>query len=122
GAGMGWGRTWRARFWQGTEVTVSGAADANSTFAGWSGGACVGTAPCTVTLNADTTISAGFVANTQDKVSLLAAVLPNSRSLQVGKTGTVFATVINTGTTDGSTCAIAPATGVTATFAYQTTN
>jgi hypothetical protein len=71
---------------------------------------------------ADTAVSAGFVANSSADVSLLAALLPNSRSLQVGNTGTVFATILNTGSVDGSFCAIAPATGVAATFHYQTTN
>ena len=55
-------------------------------------------------------------------VALQAAVLPASRSVQVGATATVFATVINGGTTSGTSCGIAPVTSVPATFRYQTTN
>jgi hypothetical protein len=54
--------------------------------------------------------------------SLLAAVLPEGRSVQVGGTATAFATIINTGTTAGTSCSIAPASGPPATFLYQTTN
>jgi hypothetical protein len=53
---------------------------------------------------------------------LLAAVLPESRSVQVGGTATAFATIINAGTTGLSGCAIAPANGLPLTFVYQTTD
>jgi streptogramin lyase len=53
---------------------------------------------------------------------LLAAVLPSSRSVQVGNTATAFATIINTGSSGVTGCAIAPVTPVPASFAYQTTN
>jgi hypothetical protein len=53
--------------------------------------------------------------------SLLAAVLPASRSVQVNATATAFATIINTGTTTGSACNISQL-GLPLTFAYQTTN
>jgi hypothetical protein len=52
---------------------------------------------------------------------LLAAVLPDSRSVRVGGTATAFATIINTGAA-ATGCSIAPAGGPPATFAYQTTN
>jgi hypothetical protein len=35
-------------------------ADTGSTFAGWSGGGCAGTGPCTVTIGAATTVTANF--------------------------------------------------------------
>ena len=53
---------------------------------------------------------------------LVAAVLPASRSVQVGRTATAFATIINAGGSNVSACAIAPQTSVPATFLYQTTN
>jgi hypothetical protein len=53
---------------------------------------------------------------------LLSAVLPASRSIQVGKTATAFATLINSGTSTGISCGIAPVTSVPAGFVYQTTN
>ncbi len=55
-------------------------------------------------------------------VALQAAVLPASRSVQVGASATVFATVINGGTASGTSCGVAPVTSVPATFRYQTTN
>src|SRR5439155_12749131 len=48
-------------FAQGTTVTLTAAADANSVFAGWSGGGCSGTGTCTVAPSADTTVTASFV-------------------------------------------------------------
>ena len=53
---------------------------------------------------------------------LAAAVLPASRSVQVGNPATAFAAVINTLTTDASSCGIAPSVGLPASFAYQTTD
>ena len=54
--------------------------------------------------------------------TLLSAVLPESRSAQVNSTVTAFATIINTGSTTASSCSIAPALTLPATFAYQTTD
>ena len=53
---------------------------------------------------------------------LAAAVLPTSRSVQVGNVATAFATVINTLTTIASSCGIAPLSSVPASFSYQTTD
>jgi hypothetical protein len=55
-------------------------------------------------------------------VSLLSAVLPESRSVQVNGTATAFATIINTGTSTAINCSIAPPSTLPVTFAYQTTN
>jgi hypothetical protein len=54
--------------------------------------------------------------------ALISAVLPSSRSVQVGATATAFATIINAGLGAGLDCSIAPAQGFTGTFSYQTTN
>ena len=55
--------------------------------------------------------------------SLVAAVLPSSRSVQVGTTATAFATIINAAQAGVATgCSLAPLTSVPATFTYQTTN
>jgi YVTN family beta-propeller protein len=51
---------------------------------------------------------------------LLAAVLPASRSVQVGRTATAFATIINSGTMTAKSCSIAASLPVG--FVYQTTN
>jgi hypothetical protein len=53
---------------------------------------------------------------------VVAAVLPASRSVQVGDTATAFATIINAGTVTATDCGIAPPTGLQATFSYQTTD
>jgi virginiamycin B lyase len=56
-------------------------------------------------------------------IQLFAAVLPSSRSPQVGGTpATAFATIINASPTAATACGIAPVTFVPGTFAYQTTN
>jgi alpha-tubulin suppressor-like RCC1 family protein len=44
----------------GGSMTLTAVADPGSTFEGWRGGGCVGTADCTVTLTANTTVFAGF--------------------------------------------------------------
>ena len=53
---------------------------------------------------------------------LAAAVLPSSRSVQIGDSATAFATLINTLTTVASGCGIAPLSSVPASFSYQTTD
>jgi virginiamycin B lyase len=55
--------------------------------------------------------------------TLVAAILPTSRSVQVGgATATVFATIINAGPNAASNCGIVPLTVVPARFFYQTTD
>jgi hypothetical protein len=49
----------------------------------------------------------------------MAAVLPESRSVQVNGTATAFAMIINSGTTTATSCSIAPANTLPATFAYR---
>jgi|HubBroStandDraft_6_1064221.scaffolds.fasta_scaffold17257_2 streptogramin lyase len=121
-SGINCGSTCSASFDIGTQITLSAAAANGSTFAGWSGGSCVGASSCALTLNADTTVTAGFISNSNANVSLLASVLPDSRSVEVGTTANAFATILNIGTADGTTCSITPVTAVGATFAYQTTD
>jgi hypothetical protein len=53
---------------------------------------------------------------------LLAAVLPSSRSVQVGIVATAFATIINRGHNLATACKIAPFSSVAASFHYQTTD
>jgi hypothetical protein len=43
-----------------SSVILTASADTGSVFDGWSGGGCSGTGPCSVTMNADTTIIAAF--------------------------------------------------------------
>jgi hypothetical protein len=53
---------------------------------------------------------------------LVAAVLPTSRSVQVGTPATAFVTLINAGTTAATAVGIALASPIAATFAFQTTD
>ena len=54
--------------------------------------------------------------------TLASAVLPGSRSVQVGEQATVFASVINATTEDASGCTIEPITPIDASFTYQPTD
>jgi hypothetical protein len=121
-SGINCGGTCNASYQTGTQVTLSAAAASGSTFAGWSGGGCGGDQVCTVTLAANTTVTANFVQNSAGNLTLVAAVLPLSRSVQLGATPTAFATMINTGPDTGSTCTITPATSIPASFLFQTTD
>lgn len=53
---------------------------------------------------------------------IAASVLPTSRSVEVNNWATVFATMINGGSSTLNGCSIAPSTSVPASFVYQTTN
>jgi hypothetical protein len=53
---------------------------------------------------------------------LLTAVLPSSRSVAVGTPASAFVTAINTGAETAMAVAIAPATAIPASFAFQTTD
>jgi len=57
-----------------------------------------------------------------DASTTVAAILPSSRSVQVGTTATAFAAVINTAEQTAAGCRIAPVTVLPASFVYQTTN
>ena len=64
----------------------------------------------------------GRIAVPTSATSLLAAVLPLSRSVQICETATVFATIINAGAAPAFGCGILPVTSLPATFVYQTTD
>jgi hypothetical protein len=53
---------------------------------------------------------------------LVAAVLPASRSVLVNGTATVFATIINSGSSTATGCGVAPASDFTPTMSFQATN
>jgi List-Bact-rpt repeat protein len=62
-AGINCGSTCSAAYVTGTQVTLTATPAAGSTFTGWTvpGGGCPGTGTCVVTMNAATTVTAGFV-------------------------------------------------------------
>jgi len=53
---------------------------------------------------------------------LVSAVLPTSRSVQVGTTATAFATILNISPNPAFSCSIAASTTLPVTFGYQTTD
>jgi hypothetical protein len=73
-------------------------------------------------MTANTTVTASFVQDRATHIALVAAVLPLSRSVEVGATATAFATLIDAGPGNASTCSIAPATSIPASFLFQTTD
>jgi len=58
--GISCGGICAAAFTSGTPVTLTAGADPGTLFAGWSGGGCSGTGPCTVTLVVNTSVRATF--------------------------------------------------------------
>src|SRR3954454_20521911 len=59
-AGIACGANCSASFTGGTQVALAATPAAGSTFAGWNGGGCSGTGPCTVTMDAAKTVTATF--------------------------------------------------------------
>ena len=119
-SGIACGATCSASFQNGIPVTLTAAPNATSTFAGWSGGGCSGAGSCQVTLAGNTNVTANFAAGAG--TALLAAVLPGSRSVQLGNIATAFASVINIGGAAGTACGIAPQVSVPAVLSFQTTD
>jgi virginiamycin B lyase len=122
-SGISCNATCNASFDPNTMVTLTASAASGSTFTGWSGGGCVGVGICQVTLAQAKTINASFVGNTSSDITLVSALLPTSRSVQVGTAATFFGTMINASTdTAGANCTVAPTTNVPANFSFQTTD
>ena len=85
------GSTCSGDFLQGQTVSLTATSDPGSTFSGWSGGACSGTAPtCSVLVNGDVPVTAAF---TKTVVTL-----------RVSKVGRGAVTSLPTGITCGRAC------------------
>ncbi len=104
------------------QVVLTANPDNGSTFTAWGGGGCSGTAPCTVTMDADKTVTATFSLIGTGQPALNAAVLPYARAVGLGETATAFGTLINSGTLTATNCSLGLPSGIPATFTYQTTD
>ncbi|GAA1934834.1 hypothetical protein GCM10009815_31860 [Nocardioides marmoribigeumensis] len=91
-AGISCGATCAKAFPAGTQVTLTAAPAAGSTFTGWSGGGCSGTSTCVVTMTGDTSVTATFT--------------PTTHTLTVTRSGTGSGAVSSSpaGISCGSTC------------------
>jgi YVTN family beta-propeller protein len=107
-AGINCGVTCAASFTQGASVTLTAAAAVGSAFAGWSGGGCSGTGTCTLTLNADTTVTPTFD-----------TIPPSTLTVTPAGTGSGTVTSAPAGINCGATCAspFAHGTSITLTAA-----
>ncbi|MBI3802256.1 MAG: hypothetical protein HY282_00650 [Nitrospirae bacterium] len=101
--GIDCGATCTANFNFGANVTLTATPSANSDFTGWSG-ACTGTGPCTVTMDAARSVTATFTLKTF--------------SLSVAKTGSGTGTVASSpaGINCGATCSASYNSGTSVTL------
>jgi endoglucanase len=105
-AGISCGATCSASFASGASVTLTASAASGSTFAGWSGGVCTGTAACTVSMTAARSVTATF--NTT----------ATGQTLTVTRAGTGTGTVTSapSGVNCGTTCSASYANGTSVTL------
>src|SRR5258705_96371 len=73
-AGIKWGPACSYPYQTGTVITLTATPSTGSTFTGWSGGGCSGTAPCTLAGNASVTVTATFATGVAVAVN---SVAPN---------------------------------------------
>mgnify|MGYP006270576123 CR=1 FL=1 len=102
-AGINCGATCSAVYAGGTLVTLTAAADLNSSFAGWTG-ACTGTSPCTVTMDQARSVTAVF--------NLSSVFL----TVQRGGNSAGFVTSTPGGINCGTTCSAAYTSGTSVTL------
>jgi uncharacterized membrane protein len=79
-------------------VKLTAKAETSSTFTGWSGGGCSGTKTCTVTVNAQITVTASFAAKVPDIAVSLESL--DFGGVKVGKKLTKTLKITNNGTGD----------------------
>lgn len=104
-SGINCGSSCSYTFPAGTQVTLTATPQPGFVFSGWSGGGCLGTGPCTVTLTTALTVTATFS-------------LPQNLMLSVSKSGSGTGTVTSApnGIDCGASCAHAFAAGTLVTL------
>ena len=104
--GINCGSDCKQAYSSGSSVTLTASAASGSVFSGWSGGGCSGTGSCTVTMSADTTVTATFNLST------------DTFTLDTTVTGSASGTVTSspTGINCGSDCSEIYTTGASVTL------
>ena len=98
-AGINCGATCTAMYNTGMGVTLTATPDATSILSGWSGG-CAGTGTCTVTMDANKSVTATFAYVAQPDLNMT-DITPNTATVKAGATLSVTDTVSNQGATSG---------------------
>jgi hypothetical protein len=107
-AGINCGTACSATFLSSNSVTLDATTTSGSTFTGWSGGGCSGTAPCTLAGNATVTVTASFS--------------PAFYALTVAKSGPGSVTSAPAGISCGSDCSESFANGTMVTLTANPNN
>ena len=105
-AGIDCGATCSAPYSSGTAVKLTAVPSAGSIFVSWSGGGCAGIGNCTVTMNADITVTATFnliTACTYNRPDITLAPTPQQGNLGDTKTYTITVTNKDTAACPSST-------------------
>jgi hypothetical protein len=97
-AGVSCGSECSALFDSGEPVKLTAVPASGSTFTGWSGGGCSGTAPCQVTLDADTAVTATFAQNPP--------TVETGGSLTISQTGATVEGSVNPNGSSVTTCIV----------------
>jgi streptogramin lyase len=120
-AGIDCGTSCSSSFAAGQNVSLTATPASGWNFVGW-GGACSGSS-CTVAMGTSfANVYAIFAPIAPTGGPLFSSLLPSSRSVTVGTTATVFATIINTGATAATGCSIAPIGSNPGGFTYRSTD
>ena len=103
-AGINCGADCSETYTSGTQVTLTATADPGSTFNGWSGGGCSGTATtCMVTLSGDTTVNADFTTGPVGQTDLIIqSITPVPANPSTGQAVDFSVVIKNQGSADAA--------------------
>ena len=118
-AGIDCGATCSATYNAATSVTLTTTPAAASTFSGWSGSGCAGTAPCVLLGNATVTVTATFTAV---PTTTEPPTTPTSQTLTVTKSGPGTVASTPAGIQCGPICSTSVPSGITVTLVASPNN